>query len=240
MVARAQVPMPLSGVGTIGTIPLPASGATGSPAVESAIGTNHASVASLSVAVTSTGANRLMVIDTGGYTASSSIWVTGVTVGGNAATLVPSSSVNFYDGTETNKLWYYVNPASGANTVTATWNGTANTASMCVLAITNANQSTPLGTASTVFQANASGAKLAITNTVTGATGDLFIDALGDNNNTGSINVGSGQTIEVIDNGGSVSVTKMSSKAGSASSAMIWTNTSAQVFSSIGVAVKSR
>ena len=134
-------------------------------------------------------------------------------------------------------LWYLVNPATGANTVSVTFAGGTPTRVVAhSISFTGVDQATPIGTA-----AHANGSSTTPSATVSSAAGELVVDALCWNSNVATASVGAGQT--QLDNdttsaGSQETGEANSDEAGAASVTMSWTLSGSTGWSLIAVPLK--
>lgn len=178
------------------------------------------SSASVDVTVDS-GADRALAIRI-----SSNSAVSGVTVGGNAATLVGTVGTTLRA-----TMYYFVAPPTGSQTVAVTLGANSAVVHIAVTQLTGVHQSVPIGTPNT---ASGSGP---VSLVVAGATGDLVLDAISHWGVTNAT-AGAGQSAQynLIDSGNDVHG-RGSSEAGGASVTMSWSDTNDD-WESVGVAFK--
>ena len=157
--------------------------------------------------------------------------VTGVTYGGNAATLV-AAQTEASSGQRRIELWRYVGYSAGASTVTATMSAITNDSRLHVSTYTGVDQSTPLGTAVT-FNTFATTASV----TVTSAAGELVVDCdLTDAIASATVGAGQTQRANFGDTGNHLHLG--SEEAGAASVSMDWTLSTTALSAGIGVPLK--
>jgi hypothetical protein len=148
-------------------------GGVGSPGIENTQTTNTtaaSSTCSIGINVGSTGLNRLMAV----WVSQCGAKLNGVTVGGSSATEAGRQQLMSY--TCSNALYYLVAPATGVQTVTATFSAAPGEVSMVIHSWTNVNQSTPVGTFASFC--NTATTVSSITNTIGCADRDTGYDAL--------------------------------------------------------------
>ncbi|MEZ0209181.1 MAG: beta strand repeat-containing protein, partial [Candidatus Paceibacterota bacterium] len=160
---------------------------------------NTATTTTWSHTVTSSGSDRILIVTTA-YRTTSTTTVTGVTYNGVAMTGLATSSSNGWSNSYANKIWYLLNPATGANTVSATITGGSSQSDIHLSAtsFTEVNQSTPFGTfASSSPSGTVSTVSLDIPTTSTGNV--VFTTILTDaNNRTLSVPNPQRETIELV------------------------------------------
>lgn len=126
------------------------------PANTSTISVNHTVAA---------GSDLFLLVSVGWYNAQGARTVSGVTWNGTAMTAVPSSTVAT-SGAHNVQLWYLINPATGAHTVTVTMSGNDDLLFVGVSSWSGVHQTAPLGTA--------------VTNTGTSTTGQVTLSSAAD------------------------------------------------------------
>lgn len=154
-----------------------------------------------------------------------------VTYGGNAMTLIAGATDG--GGQRRAELWRYVGYASGASTVTGTFDATKNDARMTVMTYTGVDQVTPIGTAAT-----ATGGASPITVNVTSAAGELVVDCAEGGASADPITVGAGQTQRSNHGDGTNHTQVTSEEAGAASVTMSWTLTASDYWAQVAVPLK--
>lgn len=212
--------------------PAAGGGGAGSPAVESFGSTNWGAWSTqLSTnIVTCSGSGRALFVFSGkGSSDATTFAVTNITYNGVALTRLLSTN----DGAWTScTLWYLVNPASGANALVINANAHSGTQNyLAWVNVTNANQSTTVGTA----VAN-SGSGTAPSVTLAADTGDLMIAGVSTDSQA-SLSAATGAFVTSILNVESDIAFGISTNAGGVSVAMSYT-TAADGYSVGGVAIK--
>lgn len=170
------------------------------------------------------GSNRVGIVAVGGVSFGTN-GVSGVTWNGVAMTLVDQLKPDMAAS-----LWYIVNPPTASSTVTITFDGLWQGYGI-VASYQDVDQVTPIGTA-----AKTSGTGSTASLSVTSATGELVVDALGYYSLVPT--VGSGQT--QVGNGSNAGGDRWgahSYESGAASVTMDWTG-SGSVWSIVGVSLK--
>lgn len=169
-----------------------------------------------SVTVTS-GTNDWLVVGCGAYVPAVFSVPTGVTVNGNAATEL--GTLRTEGNTQFNSLWGFVNPTSGTYNIVVTLDNSANALSCGAAVFYNVNQTTPC----TNF-ASGTGDTL----NVTSATGNMVVNGFVTwPENTYTPGAGQTQVYQLNDNPGDPgTITSMSYKAGSTTTALSWTPSS--------------
>ena len=176
---------------------------------------------------TTTGSNRLGIVAVGGVSFGTS-GVSGVTWNGVAMTLVDQLKPDMAAS-----LWYIVAPPTGSSTVAITFDGLWQGYGI-VSSFQDVNQTTPIGTA-----AKTSGTGETASLTVSSASGETVVDALGCYPNVPT--VGAGQTVigSVGSNSGGDRWGAHSYEAGAASVSMGWSGAGITVWSIVGVSLKA-
>ena len=195
------------------------------PAFETVATAEGALVASLSWSHTAGGSNRLGIVDSC-TKLNEAETVTAVWGTGNTMTEVARVALS-----DVLTMLRRIAPPASAQTITLTYSGTVDSAAGASRNYTDADQTTPLGTAAT-----ATGTSLTPSATVTSASGELVVDTSGFDNDNFSA-PGAGQT-ERYDFGSSVSM-RGSDEAGAASVVMSHTlEGTANDWQIIGVSIK--
>ena len=174
------------------------------------------------------GANRLLLV--GVSFAGTSRYITSMTYGGVAMTLVGSAGVN-----RRVELWRLLNPTVGTGTILANWSGSSDVVFWSG-SFTNVDQTTPFGT----FQ-SASGNSTTPSVTVSSATGQLVVDVMAAAGDAGTINPGSAQALICSGNTGTSSGDARgggSSEPGASSVTMTWSLSNSKVWDIGAVAIR--
>lgn len=161
--------------------------------------TNHwtwlspSSPATVAFSVSSGNSNRMLVITTGGESAtpaSSNCRVTAVSYGGQALTRAVER--NFDDGgvAACASIWYLVNPPTGSNTVSVSFAGSTTDLNVGAISLYNVAQTAPEATASN----QATGNPTSITTNITTLTNNAWVVDAAHSGNTGTFTAGPGQT----------------------------------------------
>ncbi len=183
-------------------------------------------VGSVTFAHTCSGDNRLIVVNSGGF----SIGVLGVTYAGDNLTLADSRSTG-----SQNTYWHYkVTPTSGANNVVVTFTGPFGVAMTQATSWNGVNQTTPVGTATTN-----SGTGTSATVTAGSVTGDMVQDVMTANSSLFGPSAGGGQTIMTsVDSANSTHMSNSYKTAGDPSTTMTWSWSLSRTWNVIAVAIK--
>lgn len=178
---------------------------------------------------TTSGSDRVMWIGISYY--HPSVTISAVTYNAVAATLVPLASAD--NGDYHARLYYLIAPATGSNTVSVSVSGSVYSLGVGVTTVTGANQTTPYGTAVT-----ATGNDSTPTVNVLAASDELAIDTLCIIH-SGTLSVGSSQTSRwnAITSNGFIKYAG-STEAGAGTTTMSWSNTTAQTWALVAVAIK--
>jgi hypothetical protein len=167
----------------------------------------------LSVPCAASGTNRAVVAGVNWY--SNDTGLSTITYGGAGLTLTVTSAFPAPD-LET-RQYYLVNPATGSQSLVATFGGSVSGIRMGVLPLTDVHQSVPIGTP---LESHAGG----ITSrslTVTTAAGELVVDTLYVCTDTG-LTVGANQTDQYTSDPGSDESLHASTQAGVDGGVMSW------------------
>ena len=161
----------------VGGVLKPAAASSFGPVgIDVAVATNVSSGTSMTIAISSTNPNRLLFVGVGGYDGTRTI--SSVTHNGGSCTLLYST--NFYDasGNGTAAIYYRIAPDSGTGNIVVTYDDALPALNSVIgVMLTNVNQSTPLGTFASKYNASASPVP-GVTNTVTSSANDLVVDYL--------------------------------------------------------------
>ena len=133
-----------------------------------------------------------------------------------------------------NRIFRLIAPATGANDIVVSTDGTAMAVHAAGISFTDGHQTTPEGTAS-----GADGVASPATVSVTSATGEIVIDSVEWNGNS-ALTVGAGQTAFQNESDGASGTPRQggaSSEAGAASVTMSWTSSNT-VWGIVGIPVK--
>ena len=186
-------------------------------------------LASVSFSHTCTGSDLLLLIavhclQLSGQTVSS------ITYNSVAATLVATAD----QGNRYTELWRLAAPATGSNTLAATFSASMNNVGVRAISFTGVDQTTPLGSAVT-----ATGNSTTPSVIVPAATDDLVFDCL-TIEHAGTLSVGAGQTsrYNAIVAGGGFNKAAGSTEPGAASVTMSWSDTAGGPWAMIGVPIK--
>lgn len=173
-------------------------------------------VTSLSTSHTATGSNRYVLI---GIFTNNEVGVT-ATYGGVSCTQVAVTGA-FNEL----RLFELIAPATGSQTVTATFDGTSNACGMGIISFTDVHQSTPRRDTDSTFLESTS-----ISLTLDSIVGDLIVDVAGGITNAITADGAQTERVSLDDMGGSFRSLGMSTKPGAATStAMTWTAGSAEL-----------
>src|SRR4051812_48768267 len=128
-------------------------------AFDAAAGTSATNAAAVSWSHTvGTGTNNVLIVGLAMEdTSTASLAVNSITYNGVAMTLVPSSTAT--DGTSTfnrTVLYYLINPAAGAHTVSITFGGAVNGVDAGSISLNGAAQSAPTAAGTAIADASAS------------------------------------------------------------------------------------
>lgn len=170
-----------------------------------------------------------LIVDVTFYDAVGTRAVSGVTYAGAAMTSIGGITVGGFN--MRTEQWRLIAPATGANNVVVTMNGTTAEIKSGAVSMTGVHQTTMVGT-----QATASGSSTTPSVAVTSATDELVMDGIGADTPV-SATVGAGQTERwkiVAGVGGAGS-----SEAGAASVTMSWTLGVSTAWVIAGVSVKA-
>lgn len=141
-----------------------------------------------------------------------------------------------YDGSSTSRieLYYYVG-ATGAQSVTVTFDASKNSMTLGLRSYCNVNQASAFGTSIA-----ANGSATPITQNVTSATGELVIDAVAATGGTGeTLTVGAGQTQELnFFQDQTNHIQAASDEAGAGTVTMSWTISTNNYWASLAVPLK--
>lgn len=142
----------------------------------------------------------------------------------------------FNNGSQFGELWYLANPASGANTLSATYNNAGPAAKVLIRALsyTGVDAATPLGTLVSAY----AGSGTTATATASSASGELVADYVFVFSSGQTLTVGAGQTARVEIEEGAIGYGAhgWSDEAGAASVAMTWTfNTDAWMATAVPI-----
>lgn len=173
---------------------------------------------------TASGSNRVAIV---GVSNNSNAAPTGVTYGGIAMTLIGSKT----NGAFTCSLWGLIAPATGAQTVEATWAGATGNKGLGVVTFTGAHQSTAWGT-----MASASGSDATATVDATSVIDDFVVDVMVDDAPT--VTVGAGQTQRWNNAAGAAIKAGSTEVATSTTTTMSWTHAAGATWAICAVAVK--
>ena len=179
------------------------------------------------------GSNRIVVVGVAWFSLSGVVVDTVVGSVNGSYTKVPSSAAASPDTFVHSELWYFLNPAIGAETITITLSGSDGKTAGAI-SMTGVHQTTPLGTAATN-----GGSSTGPTVDVIGASDDLIVDGFSVDNTTTSKTAGGGQEKRWERGAVGLAGGAGSTEPGTASVTMSWTLGTTSQWAISGVAIKA-
>jgi len=194
--------------------------------------TNSGNTGTFTHSHTSSGSNRLLVVEVALDEGADSKNVSSVLYGGTALTKL--SREVYSGGNPAVEVWYLINPSTGENTVEVNISGgNTNKISLGAISLTNVSQLTPIDGTTT-----ANGLSTVPSVTVTSEAGDLVMDVMASAASTSPTGIGAGQTerfnIEMGGSGASSHNGTGSTEDGASSVVMNWTLGSSVGWAMIG------
>lgn len=195
--------------------------------------TGSATSTTVTVPLTVSGADRLLVVGIANYR--------NTTENTTSVTWNTSENLTERDGQQNGdcriELWTLTAPSTGTHNVVVTTSASTDI-SVCCYSLNGVDQTTPLGTS-----VNAGGASTTPSVTVTSATGDLVFAFLGVNSASGAaVAVGAGQTEQATEElaGANFNIleSEISTEAGASSVVMNYTINNSWNWAEIGVSIK--
>jgi hypothetical protein len=183
-------------------------------------------VASRTVSLAATGSDRIAIIAARWFT-TTTIGNPTITVNGSGTGVVQIGTELQYSGDDRQRmaLYYFLAPSTSSVAYLATWSGTIYSVALGVATYTGVHQTTPITGGPNTNEASSAAPSI----TVSSATGELVVAALGCGGTANSGTADGAQSSRVLLSnwGGTGSVFGISDKAGAASVTESWTIDSA-------------